>query len=49
VKFHDGSPFTPEDVAGSFSAAHMFGDSRPTVRGQTMRETMEGVFKQRMG
>jgi peptide/nickel transport system substrate-binding protein len=36
VKFHDGSPFTPEDVAGSFSAAHMFGDSRPTVRGQTM-------------
>jgi peptide/nickel transport system substrate-binding protein len=36
VKFHDGSPFTAEDVAGSFSPQHMFGDTRPTVRGQTI-------------
>jgi peptide/nickel transport system substrate-binding protein len=36
VKFHDGTPFTAEDVAGSFSPQHMFGDTRPTVRGQTI-------------
>ncbi len=36
VKFHDGTPFTAEDVAGSFSPQHMFGETRPSVRGQTI-------------
>ena len=36
VKFHDGSAMTAEDVAGSFSPQHMFGDTGPTVRGVTL-------------
>jgi len=39
VKFHDGSEFTAEDVAGSFSPQHMFGETRPTVRGVTLPMT----------
>ncbi|MCC6717984.1 MAG: ABC transporter substrate-binding protein [Acetobacteraceae bacterium] len=36
VKLHDGGEMTAEDVAGSFSPQHMFGDTRPTVRGVTI-------------
>ena len=36
VKFHNGAEMTAEDVAGSFSPQHMFGETRPTVRGQTI-------------
>jgi peptide/nickel transport system substrate-binding protein len=36
VKFHNGDSFTPEDVAASFSPAHRFGDTRPTVQGKTL-------------
>ena len=36
VKLHDGNEMTAEDVAGSFSPQHMFGETRPTVRGVTI-------------
>jgi peptide/nickel transport system substrate-binding protein len=36
VKFHNGAEMTAEDIAGSFSPQHMFGETRPTVRGQTI-------------
>ncbi len=36
VKMHDGRDFSAEDVAMSFSAARMFGDTRPTVQGKTL-------------
>ncbi len=36
VKMHDGAEMTAEDVAGSFGPQHMFGDTRPTVRGVTI-------------
>ncbi len=36
VKRHDGGEMTAEDVAGSFSPQHMFGETRPTVRGVTI-------------
>lgn len=36
VKMHDGTEMTAEDVAGSFSPQHMFGETRPTVRGVTL-------------
>lgn len=36
VKFHNGAEMTADDVAGSFSPQHMFGETRPTVRGQTI-------------
>ncbi|MBC7635575.1 MAG: ABC transporter substrate-binding protein [Acetobacteraceae bacterium] len=36
VKMHDGRDFTADDVAMSFSAARMFGDTRPTVQGKTL-------------
>jgi peptide/nickel transport system substrate-binding protein len=36
VKFHNGDEMTAEDVAGSFSPQHMFGETRPTVRGVTI-------------
>ncbi len=36
VKFHNGAELTAEDVAGSFSPQHMFGETRPTVRGVTI-------------
>jgi peptide/nickel transport system substrate-binding protein len=46
VKFHDGTEFTAEDVAGSFSPQHMFGETRPTVRGTTLTlsNTTPAVF-----
>lgn len=36
VKMHDGREMTAEDVAISFSAGRMFGDTRPTVQGRTL-------------
>ena len=39
VKLHNGDEFTAEDVAASFSAARMFGDTRPTVDGKTLKLT----------
>ena len=36
VKMHNGDEFTAEDVAASFSPQRMFGDTRPTVQGQTL-------------
>ena len=36
VKMHDGSEFTAEDVAVSFSPARMFGETRPKVDGKTL-------------
>ena len=36
AKMHDGTEMTAEDVAGSFSPQHMFGETRPTVRGVTL-------------
>jgi len=36
VKLHNGDEFTAEDVAASFSAQRMFGDTRPTVQGKTL-------------
>jgi len=46
VKFHDGSTMTAEDIAGSFSPQHMFGETRPTVRGTTipLSNTNPAVF-----
>lgn len=39
VKFHNGDEMTAEDVAFTFSAARMFGNTRPTVNGKTMALT----------
>jgi len=39
VRMHNGDEFTAEDVAGSFSAARMFGETRPTVQGKTLALT----------
>ena len=36
VKFHNGAEMTADDIAGSFSPQHMFGETRPTVRGVTI-------------
>ena len=36
VRMHNGDEFTAEDVAASFSPQRMFGDTRPTVQGQTL-------------
>ncbi len=36
VRHHNGDEFTAEDVAASFSAQRMFGDTRPTVQGKTL-------------
>ena len=36
VKFHNGDTLTAEDVVATFSPAHMFGDTRPTVQGKTL-------------
>ena len=36
VKMHNGDDFAAEDVAGSFSPARMFGETRPTVQGKTL-------------
>ena len=36
VRMHNGDEFTAEDVAGSFSPARMFADTRPTVQGKTL-------------
>ena len=36
VKFHNGDEMTAEDVAFSFGAAHMMGETRPSVQGQTL-------------
>ncbi len=46
VKFHNGTTLTAEDIAGSFSPQHMFGETRPTVRGQTipLSNTNPAVF-----
>jgi len=39
VKFHNGAEMTAEDIVGSFSPQHMFGETRPTVRGVTLPMT----------
>jgi peptide/nickel transport system substrate-binding protein len=36
VRLHNGDEFSAEDVAASFSPQRMFGDTRPTVHGQTL-------------
>jgi peptide/nickel transport system substrate-binding protein len=41
VKFHNGDEMTAEDVAFSFSAARMFGDTTPENSGQTVSITTE--------
>jgi len=39
VKFHNGAEMTAEDIVGSFSPQHMFGETRPSVRGVTLPMT----------
>ena len=39
VKFHNGAEMTADDIVGSFSPQHMFGETRPTVRGVTIPMT----------
>jgi len=46
VTFHNGDPFTAEDVAFSFSPAHMFGSTRPVVNGQTLPVAFSAIIGQ---
>ncbi|HEY0421614.1 MAG TPA: ABC transporter substrate-binding protein, partial [Acetobacteraceae bacterium] len=43
VRMHNGDEFTAEDVAGSFSAARMFGGTRPVVDGKTLPLTGQNL------
>jgi peptide/nickel transport system substrate-binding protein len=43
VKMHNGDEFTAEDVVGSFSPQHMFGDTRPTSQGKTLPMSGEAI------
>lgn len=43
VKFHNGDEFTAEDVAASFSAGRMFGDTRPSGQGRTLALSGQNV------
>ena len=36
VRMHNGDEFTAADVVGSFSPAHMFGQTHPTSQGKTL-------------
>src|SRR5579863_10140524 len=40
---HNGDEFTAEDVVGSFSPQHMFGDTRPTSQGKTLPMSGEAI------
>ncbi len=46
VKFHNGDEMTAEDVAFTFSPAHMFGATRPSVQGRTLPTTVDAPIRQ---
>jgi peptide/nickel transport system substrate-binding protein len=46
VKFHNGDTLTAEDVAYSFSAARMFGDTKPDAMGRTVPSTGAAIVGQ---
>jgi peptide/nickel transport system substrate-binding protein len=47
VVFHNGDTLTAEDVAARFSAAGMFGQTRPVVDGRTLAQSFSAIVGQR--